>query len=58
MPFVKNSNITAVRQYSIAVPCIKCMTQISSIAHINNKGQYDNQISYYRNKATVPHSHA
>ena len=54
----KNSNITAVKSYSITVPCRACQRKISSIALINTKGQYKDQITYYTDKAISPHSHA
>ncbi len=58
MPIVKNSNIIAVKNYSMAVPCRACERKISSITLMNMRGHYKDQIDYYTDKAISPHSHA
>ena len=58
MPFVKNSNITAVREYSIASPCGVCISNAQSIARTSKRGQYMAEIHYHASKATSSHSHA
>ncbi len=58
MPFVKYSNIKAVRQYSIASPCGVCVSNAQSIAHTSKRGQYMTEIHYHASKAVSPYSHA
>ena len=62
MPFVKNSNIKAVRQYSIASPCRVCIANVHNIAKTNRRGHYivnlEIELQYHANKAISPHSHA
>ena len=58
MPFIKNSNIKAVRQYSLESPCGVCVANAHRLASISRRGQYMAEIHYHASKAVYPHSHA
>lgn len=58
MPFIKNSNIKAVRQYSLESPCGVCVENARKLASISRRGQYMTEIHYHASKAVYPHSHA
>ena len=58
MPFIKNSNIKAVRQYSLESPCGVCVENARKLASISRRGQYMAEIHYHASKAVYPHSHA
>ena len=58
MPFVKHSNIKAVRDYSSTSPCGVCIEKTQSIAQLSMRGQYMKEIHYHAMKAIYPHSHA
>ncbi len=67
LPFIKNSNIKAVRQlgmlpeFSKDNPCNTCIKRASNILAVSSwlsKEVYEETLAYHADKAISPHSHA